>query len=131
MKLFSVVALTAAGTYLLLWLLAALALRFTGVPKGFPPFTALPLLSGVFGGFLGASAVYALIGAVSRQPNRIFLFISLAVLALSFALPLRLSFTKSHRFVGATPAAQMTLALMHTVIATAAVAVLTGTEGLR
>jgi hypothetical protein len=124
------VALTAAGTFVLIRLIAAVAVRVTGVPKDFPPFTTLPLLSGVLGGFICASAVYALIRAVSAQPERVFFVVSIAVLALSFALPLRLSFTKSPRFAGVTPAAQMTLALMHTVIATAAMTVLTRTEGL-
>ncbi len=129
MRIFAGVALTAAGTFLLIRLMAAVAVRFTGVPKGFPPFTTLPLLSGVLGGFLCASAVYALVRTVSSQPDRVFFFVSIAFLALSFALPLRLSFTKSPRFSGVTPAAQMTLALMHTVIATAAITVLTRPEG--
>jgi hypothetical protein len=105
-------------------------MRFSGVPKGFPPFTALPLLSGVCGGFLGACIIYAFIRRFSEQPDRTFFFVSIAVLALSFLLPLRLSFTRSARFVGVTPAAQMILALLHTVIATAAVSVLTKTKGL-
>jgi hypothetical protein len=127
MKTTSGIVLTATATFVVIRMVAALAMRFTGVPKHFAPFTSLPLLSGVVGGFLGASAVYALIRAVSEQPNRVFFFVSIAVLALSFGLPLRLSFTKSRRFVGVTPAAQMTLALMHTMIATAAVTVLTRT----
>lgn len=131
MRMLPTVAIVVLGTYLLIWLIATLAMRFTGVPQGFPPFTPLPLLSGVVGGFLGASAVYALIRAISEQPSRMFLFVAIAVLVLSFGLPVRLSFTKSRRFLGVTPAAQMTLALMHTVIATAAVTVLTRTEGLR
>ena len=130
MKMPSAIFLAAVGTYLAIWLMAALAMRFTGVPKGFPPFTALPLLSGVLGGFLGAWAVFAIIRAVSAQPNRTFLFVSIAVLALSFALPLRLSFTRAPRFFGVTPAAQMMLALMHTVIATAAVTILTRAASL-
>jgi hypothetical protein len=125
MRLFAAVTLTAMGTFILVRLLAVLAIRFTGVPKGFPPFTTLPLFSGVLGGFLCASAVYGLIRLVFAQPNRDFLFVSLATLALSFGLPLRLSFTRLPRFSGVTPAAQMTLALMHTVIATAVVTTLT------
>ena len=57
-------------------------------------------------------------------------FVSIVVLALSFGLPLRLSFTKSHRFAGVTPSAQMVLALLHTTIATVAVAVLTNSKQL-
>jgi Family of unknown function (DUF6069) len=131
MRMLPTIAIAVLGTYLVIWLIAMLAMRLTGVPQGFPPFTPLPLLSGVVGGFLGASAVYALIRGISGQPSRMFLFVAIVVLVLSFGLPLRLSFTKSRRFMGVTPAAQMTLALMHTVIATAAVTVLTRTEGLR
>jgi uncharacterized membrane protein (DUF485 family) len=69
--------------------------------------------------------VYALIHALAREPNRVFYFIAIGTLALSFGLPLLLSFTKSHRFAGVTPAAQMALALLHTIIATSVVAVLT------
>ena len=117
-----------AGTFVAVWLLANIALRITGVPKGFPPFTVLPLLSGVVGGFIGASAVYLLLTTISANPNRSMFFVSIAVLALSFGLPLRLSFTKSPRFAGVTPSAQMVLALLHTTIATAAVTVLTSSK---
>ena len=117
------------GAALLVWgletLIAQFALRITGVPKGFPPFTTLPLLSGVVGGFLLAAMAYAVIGLVAAHPHRVFFFVAIATLALSFALPLRLSFTKSKRFAGVTPSAQMFLALMHTVVATGAVTALT------
>ena len=99
-------------------------LRFTHVPKGFPPFTLLPILSGAVGGAILASITYAAIQAVSKQPDKVFLFVAVAALALSFALPLRLSFTKSARFAGVTPSAQMVLVLMHTVVATVTVATL-------
>jgi putative flippase GtrA len=110
---------------MLVSMIAAAGMRFTGVPKGFPPFTSLPILSGVVGGFLLASVVYAILRLVSSQPDRAFFFAAIIALALSFALPLRLSFTKSKRFAGVTPAAQMVLALMHTVVATSVVTVLT------
>jgi len=71
-----------------------------------------------------ASISYAITQAVSRQPDKTFLFVAVAALVLSFALPLRLSFTKSARFAGVTPAAQMILVLMHTVVATISVAIL-------
>jgi hypothetical protein len=131
MKSLLAVVLTALGTYAAVWLLGAAAMRFSGVPKGFPPFTALPLFSGLCGGFLGAWIIYAFIRRFDEQPDRTFFFVSIAILALSFLLPLRLSFTKSVRFAGVTPAAQMMLALMHTVIAAAAVSVLTRTKGLQ
>ncbi len=121
--------LIVAGTaFIGVWCIARVALKITGVPAGFPPFTTLPLLSGVVGGFLGASAMYALcVRASASHPDRLFFLIAIGILALSFALPIRLSFTHSRRFAGVTPAAQMTLALLHTVIATSAVAVLTRT----
>ncbi|NYF80615.1 hypothetical protein [Granulicella arctica] len=125
MRGFSIVFLAALATFGIVWGVSIIALRLTGVPKDFPPFTALPLLSGVIGGFLGASIVYALIAAFAQHPSRTFFFVAIAALAISFGLPLRLSFTKSHRFAGVTPAAQMTLALLHTIIATTAVTVLT------
>jgi hypothetical protein len=129
MRSFSAVFLAALVTFCVVWGIANVALRLTGVPKDFPPFTVLPLLSGVVGGFLGASIVYVLIVAFARRPDKTFFFVAIGVLAASFGLPLRLSFTHSHRFAGVTPAAQMTLALLHTIIATAAVTILTrGTD---
>ncbi len=115
----------ALAVFFLDTLLAQIALRITGVPKGFPPFTSLPILSGVVGGFLLAAITYAVLQLVTPQANRVLFFIAIAALALSFALPIRLSFTKSQRFAGVTPAAQMFLALMHTVVATGAVTALT------
>ncbi|HEY1946786.1 MAG TPA: hypothetical protein VGG97_07260 [Bryobacteraceae bacterium] len=112
-------------TLLAEWAIANLALRITGVPKGFPPFTFLPILSGVAGGFFLASLAYAIIRANFSQPQQSFLFVAVITLAVSFALPLRLSFTKSKRFAGVTPAAQITLVLMHSLVAAAATIVLT------
>ncbi len=121
------VLIVAVAAFIGVWCIARVALKITGVPAGFPPFTTLPFLSGVVGGFLGASALYALVRASARHRDRLFFVIEIGDLALSFGLPIRLSFTHSRRFAGVTPAAQMTLALMHTVIATSAVAVLTQT----
>lgn len=125
MKTALLVALTALFTFMVVWALSAIAMKVTGVPDGFPPFTALPLLSGVAGGFVGASAVYAIVKILAVHPDRVFFYIALAFLALSFALPLRLNFTSSRRFMGVTPAAQMTLALFHTLIAASCVTALT------
>ena len=125
MKTTLLVTLTAVTTFMVVRVLSAIAMKLTGVPEGFPPFTALPLLSGVAGGFLGASAVYAIVKVSAANPDRVFFFIAITLLALSFALPLRLSFTKSHRFAGVTPAAQMTLVLFHTIIAASSVTALT------
>lgn len=128
MRAVSLVILSAVMTFLAVWGMAILARNVTGVPKDFPPFTAFPLLSGVAGGFLGAAAVYAIVRWSSISPDRTFFFVAIAFLALSFALPIRLSFTKSHRFAGVTPAAQMTLALFHTIIAASSVIALTRLE---
>lgn len=106
-------------------LIGQLAIRITGVPKDFPPFTALPILSGVAGGFILAAITYAVLRQVTADADRILFFVAIAALAISFALPLRLSFTKSKRFAGVTPAAQMFLALMHTAVAAGAVTALT------
>lgn len=127
MKTVSFVILAAVMTFLVVWGAAILARNLTAVPKDFPPFAALPLLSGVAAGFLGAAAVYAMVRSSSTNPDRIFFFVAITFLALSFALPIRLSFTKSHRFAGVTPAAQMTLALFHAFIAASSVTVLTKT----
>ncbi len=112
-------------TFLLVWGMASIASRMTGVPEDFPPFTMLPLLSGVVGGYLGAAIVYASISALSNQPDRVFFFVSVTALVFSFGLPLRLSYTHSPRFAGVTPAAQMSLVLLQTLIATSIVTVLT------
>ena len=128
MRTFGIIALSATGTFLCVWLIASIAARVTGVPHSFPPFTALPLLSGVVGGFLGAWAVYALINAIAKQPDRVFFFVALFFLIASFGLPLRLSFTKSPRFAGVTLAAQLVLALLHTLIAASAVTTLAQTS---
>ena len=105
-------------------MIALAGLRFTHVPSNFPPFTLLPILSGCVGGVVMASLTYAVLKVVSAHPEKMFLFVAVCTLALSFALPLRLSFTKSHRFAGVTPSAQAMLVLMHTVVATVAVVTL-------
>jgi hypothetical protein len=107
-------------TLLAEWAMANLALRVTGVPRDFPPFTFLPILSGVAGGFMLTSLAYAVIAAYFSQLQRIFLFVAVIAVGVSVALPLRLSFTKSQRFAGVTPAAQITLGLMHSVVAAGA-----------
>lgn len=115
----------AVVTFLVESFVAQIATRVTGVPKGFPPFTALPILSGVAGGFILASLTYGVLHMLTPRVDRVFFFIAILALALSFALPIRLSFTKSQRFAGVTPAAQMFLALMHTIVAAGAVTALT------
>jgi Family of unknown function (DUF6069) len=106
------------------FLIALVGFRCTPVPRDFPPFTLLPILTGTMTGAVLASLSYAIIQAVSRRPEQTFLFVAVVALVLSFALPLRLSFTTSARFAGVTPAAQMILVLMQTVAATISVAML-------
>ena len=105
--------------------IGVVAPRLTGVPRDFPPFTILPLLSGVLGGTILASVVYSPIRATIHNPDRIFFFVSLGVFALTLGLPLRLSFTRSVRFAGVTPSAQMVLVLIHAVVATVSFITLT------
>ena len=98
-----ILTLTAGAIALVLDLaIGAAAPRFTRVPPGFPPFTFLPILSGAVGGAILASAVYSILKLTARNPDRAFFFVALAAFALSLGLPLRLSFTRSHRFAGVT-----------------------------
>lgn len=99
--------------------------KFTRVPQDFPPFTFLPILSGTVGGAILASVVYSIIRVAARNPDRTFFFVCLGVFALSLGLPLRLSFTRSHRFAGVTPSAQMVLVLMHAIVAVVSFVTLT------
>lgn len=124
MRTILVTLLAAALAFVIDVLIGLAGVRLTRVPKDFPPFTPLPILSGAIGGAILASVCYAVIRAVSRQPEKAFLFVAIGALALSFSLPLRLSFTRSKRFAGVTPAAQMVLVLMHTVVATVSVVTL-------
>ena len=97
----------------------------TGAPRQFPPFTLLPVLSGTVGGAILASAVYAVVRLAARNPDRVFFFVALGVFAFSLGLPLRLSYTRSPRFAGVTPSAQMVLVLMHAVVAAVSFVALT------
>ncbi len=124
LRTFMLMLLACSVAFAIDFTIARAALRFTHVPSDFPPFTLLPILSGCVGGVLMASLTYAVLKAVSGQPERMFLFVAVAALALSFALPLRLSFTRSPRFAGVTPSAQAILVLMHAVVATTAVVTL-------
>jgi hypothetical protein len=64
----------------------------------------------------------------SMMRATITVFVAMGALVLSFGLPLRLSFTKSRRFAGVPPSAQMMLVLMHAVVATAVVVTLLETR---
>lgn len=108
--------------------LATAAIRLTRVPPNFPPFTLLPILSGAVGGAILASLVYAAARALSPAPDRLFFFLTFAAFTLSLGLPLRLSFTRSLRFSGVTPAAQMMLVLMHAVVSVVSFITLTARQ---
>ncbi len=51
------------------------------------PFSVVPVLGLSFIGALGAGVVYALIARLTRQPNRIFAVLALALLVASFVTP--------------------------------------------
>lgn len=106
------------------FVIASLALRFTGVPRGFPPFTILPLAAGSIGGALLAALVYAAMQSLFPHSGTTFPVIAGLTLLVSFLLPLRLSYTKSPRFAGVTLPAQITLGVMHTVVAVCSVSLL-------
>ena len=123
-RAFTLMLLASSAAFAIDFVIARVGVRLTDVPGDFPPFTLLPILSGCVGGVLMASLTYAVLKAVSGQPERMFLFVAVAALCLSFLLPLRLSFTRSPRFAGVTPSAQVILVLMHAVVATTAVVAL-------
>jgi ABC-type transport system involved in cytochrome c biogenesis permease subunit len=110
-------------------LIAAVCVRITGVARTFPPFAFWPILTGSLAGALLTTGVFAIVRASVIRPGRVFLFIVLVCSAVSYALPLRPSFTRSARFAGITPAAQVTLVVMHTVVATMSVVLLTRYAG--
>ena len=100
--------------------------RLTGVPRGFPPFTALPLISGSVGGpFVAAVGYVVLWVLVTDQTllNAVFVASGALLLVWSYLLPRRLSFTKSPRFAGVTVPAQFALGFLHTVVVGVSVAV--------
>ena len=124
MKSVFLTCLAAAIAFVLDWAIGTAAPRFTRAPQTFPPFTWLPILSGALGGAVLASLAYSLLKAYAEQPERAFFFVAASALALSFLLPLRLSFTRSPRFAGVTTSAQMVLILMHTIVAVVSVVTL-------
>ncbi|HEY9676984.1 MAG TPA: hypothetical protein V6C76_03205 [Drouetiella sp.] len=106
--------------------IARASVQLTGVPSSFPPFTALPILSGAVVGPIAAAIIYATVRHFNTvDPDRTFFFITLFAFALSLLLPLRLSFTQSMRFTGVTPSAQMVLVLMHAIVAASTFVALT------
>lgn len=97
----------------------------TGVPRGFPPFTPLPLITGSIGGPLLATAGYVLLWSFipSRMLlNVVFVVAGTLLMVWSYRLPRRLSFTKSPRFAGVTVPAQLALGFLHTLVVGVSVA---------
>lgn len=100
--------------------------RLTGVPKDFPPFSPLPIVSGSVGGPLIVTLGYLALWLVisnQRLLNAVFVAAGVLLLVWSYSLPRRLSFTKSPRFAGATVAAQFSLGFLHTLVVGVSVAV--------
>ncbi len=93
--------------------------RTTGVPPTYPPLSPAPLISGAVGGALLVTLGYCFLTAVVADLKwRAIIFVSLGCLltVVSFYLPSRLSYTKSLRFTGVTPSAQIAQGLLHIVV---------------
>lgn len=116
----SVVTAAVAATIinLLIALIASLLLR---APRTFAPFTFLPIISGCFGGAVLAGLFYYALHLLFDRPQIAFLVAASIALLLSFHLPFRLTNHRSPRFAGATRRIQLTLCLMHTVVAVTSV----------
>lgn len=96
---------------------AALVLR---TPPAFAPFSVPPILTGSLGGVIGANLVYFSIAAVTLHPWPFMVAMTLAVLALSISLPLRLLRprpNRSPRFQGANKVVVLALFAMHGIVA--------------
>lgn len=90
------------------------------VPAEFGPLGWVPVLNTTAVGVLGATAVYGILTRVSERPDRAFLGIAAAVLALSF-VPLLVP----PAFLAGAPASVLgTLAVMHVTTAVVAVGLL-------
>ena len=111
--------LAAAATTALCVPLALLLRRVTGVPRSYPPLSPLPILSGTVGGALLTALGYGFLMAVFPDPQTrcvVFVTLGLLLLVASFHLPYRLSYTKSPRFAGVTPAAQISQGVLHVLV---------------
>lgn len=100
--------------------------RVTGVPKDFPPFSPLPLITGSVGGPLIATAGYLLLRLLVPNQTLLdaaFVVSGIVLLVASYRLPRRLSFTTSPRFAGVTVAAQFSLGFLHTLVVGVSIAV--------
>jgi hypothetical protein len=98
-------------------IVARISAAITKAPRKFAPFTWLPIITGCFGGAFLAAAVFYLLHFVFEQPQTPFITVSALALLASFHLPFRLTNHRSPRFAGATLPMQLTLCLMHTIVA--------------
>ncbi len=101
--------------------------RQTGVPRDFPPFTPLPLITGSVGGPLIATAGYLMLQLLLANQmllDVVFVAAGVSLLVVSYRLPRRLSFTNSPRFAGVTVPAQLAFGSLHTLVAGVSIAVL-------
>jgi hypothetical protein len=102
-----------------LLILGQVFLRVTGVPSGYPPLTPLPLLSGAVGGSLISALGFLLLSSLIKDQKtfqNVLIGLAMVLLVASFALPWRLSYTQSARFVGVTVLAQISQAFLHCVV---------------
>lgn len=99
--------------------LGLILLRITGVPRTYPPLLPLQVVSGTVGGALLVTLGYGLLTAIfpsKKLRDTIFIVLAVLLTIASYHLPYRLSYTKSARFAGVTVAAQISQALMHTIV---------------
>lgn len=112
-------ALAATLTTLVCLPLAWVLLKTTGVPRTYPPLLPLQIVSGTVGGVLMVTLGYWVLSSlISDQKTLLLVFsvLGFVLLLASFHLPYRLSYTKSLRFMGVTPAAQIGQGLLHTLV---------------
>lgn len=80
-----------------------------------------PVAGLTIGGVIGATIVYALIRAFLSRPNKLFLYVSVVVLLLSFIPDIMIIGQTTGPFAGGTVGSALVLALMH--VAAAAIIV--------
>lgn len=103
--------------------IAFVATWLTKAPPTFAPFTAAPILTGCFGGALLAALVFYC------TPRNLFITIATAALFASYHLPYQIAYSTSLRFEGLTLPMQVTLGIMHTVVAITAICIFCREKG--
>lgn len=106
----AVLVLSLTANLIILYFTKPLAPDF--MPLSFPPVPAFTVM-----GVLGAWGVFALIRKRAENPNRMFLWISLIVLALSFVPNILMLSISIPGLIGVTTAGVWVLMLMHVVTA--------------